>query len=434
MAEPCVRSAAGRGRRPADRRGGSALALLAAAALLAPAAAAQETEHDDRPPRFTFGAFGTLGLVYSTEDRADFIVNPIRPDGPGRSDRVSPDPDSVLAGQVAYHATPKLTAVVQVVAEQDADGDYDPDVEWANLRYEVTPDFSVRAGRLALPAFLVSEHRKVSYASPWMRPPVELYSIVPVTSLDGVEATYRRHSGDWTSTFDLALGESEAKFPGDLGSSTAKRSWNLNATFERGVFTGRVAVARADLDVEAFDPLFAAFRSFGPGGAAIADRFEVDERPFRFATVGAQHDPGRWFAIAEIGWLDTDSVLGETLAGYLTGGRRWGSITAYATYSRREVLSPSSARGLSLAGLPPDLIPVAAGLNAALDSILRGTPVQQNLAVGGRWDFATGMALKFQVDLIDVLEGTMGTFGNQTLGEEPIDEAGVVSLATVFVF
>jgi hypothetical protein len=426
MADNPLRSTVWRGCR--QRR---TLALLAALALLAPAVAAEE---GDPPPRFTFGVFGTLGLVYSTEDRADFIVNPVRPDGPGRSKSVSPDPDSLIAGQVTFQATPKLTAVVQVVAEQTADDDYDPNLEWANLRYEFTPDFSVRAGRLALPAFLVSEHRKVSYATPWIRPPIELYSIVPVTSLDGVEATFRRHSGDWTRTFDASFGRSEAEFPGGAGSAVAKDAWNVNATFERGGFTGRVAAATAKLDVDAFEPLFNAFRLFGPEGESIAERFEVDETPFVFATAGVEYDPGRWFAIAEVGWLDTDSVLGESLAGYVTGGVRLGSVAPYATYSRREVLSESSARGLSLAGLPPDLIPVAAGLNAGLNGILRGTPVQQNLAVGGRWDFTTGMALKLQVDFVDVLEGSAGTFSNQTPGSEPIDDARLVSLAAVFVF
>jgi hypothetical protein len=426
MADNPLRSTVWRGCR--QRR---TLALLAALALLAPAVAAEE---GDPPPRFTFGVFGTLGLVYSTEDRADFIVNPVRPDGPGRSKSVSPDPDSLIAGQVTFQATPKLTAVVQVVAEQTADDDYDPDLEWANLRYEFTPDFSVRVGRFALPAFMVSEHRKVSYATPWIRPPIELYSIVPVTSVDGIDATYRRHRGEWTSTFDASFGDSEADFPRGFGTAEAKDAWNVNATFQRGGFTGRLAVASAELNIDALDPLFDGFRLFGPEGVAIAERFEVDDTPFEFAALGAEYDPGRWFGIAEIGRLDTDSVLGEILAGYVTVGYRRGSITPYATYSRSEVLSRTSVRGLSLAGLPPELIPVVAGLNAALNGILRGATAQQNLAVGGRWDFTTGMALKLQVDFIDVLDDSTGTFSNQPPGAEPVGGAQVVSLAAVFVF
>lgn len=441
MAYAPLRSTVGRGcRNPASARAAAAtaprldgrtvLALLAALALVAPAAA----EADDPPRRFTFDVFGTLGVVHSTEDRADFIVSSFRPDGPGRSETVSADPDSVLAGQVTYRATANLTAVVQVVAQQGADDDYDPEVEWANLRYEFTPDFSVRVGRLVLPAFMVSEHRKVSYATPWIRPPIELYDAVPVTSLDGVDATYRRHSGLWTRTVNVSYGNSEADFPRGFGTSEANGAWNVNATFQRGGFTGRVAVAGAELDIDALDPLFDGFRLFGPEGVAIAERFEVDDTRFEFAALGVEYDPGRWFGMVEIGRLDTNSVLGERLGGYITLGYRFGSLAPYATYSRSELPSPSSTRGLSLAGLPPELLPVAAGLNAALNGILRGPAVQQNLAVGGRWDFRTGMALKLQVDFIDVLDDSPGTFSNQAPGAEPVESAQVLSLATVFVF
>jgi hypothetical protein len=430
-----TRSPFGGARRETGRRSPArcltALAVAASLALLAPAASAQD---DDDTPRLSFGAFGTLGLVYSSEGDADFIVNFLRPTGPGRSETVSLDPDSVLAGQVTFRATPKLTAVVQVVAEQTADDDYDPALEWANLRYDVTPDLSVRVGRFALPAFMVSEHRKVSYATPWVRPPIELYNLAPVTTVDGVDVTLRRHAGQWNSTFDAHFGHAEADFPRGFGKIDARGAWNVNALFQRGDFSGRVAVAGADLDMDSLDPLFDAFRLFGPEGVAIAERFELDHKPYQFAALGAEYDPGRWFGMAEVARVDTDAVFGELLAGYVTVGWRRGSITPYATYSRVELLSASSTRGLTLSGLPPELAPVAAGLNATLNGLLRNATQQQNLAIGGRWDFTAGMALKLQVDFIDVLGDSAGSFSNQPPGAEPVDGAQVVSLATVFVF
>ena len=95
-----------------------ALPVLAAAALLLdpPRAAAQD---DMERSRLSFDVFGTLGLVHSSDDQADFVVSPVRPDGPGASDRVSFDVDSILGGQVTFRATSKLTAVVQVVCVTD---------------------------------------------------------------------------------------------------------------------------------------------------------------------------------------------------------------------------------------------------------------------------------------------------------------------------
>ncbi len=403
---------------------------LLAVALTALTAGAQEPEK----PRFLFDAFGTIGGVYSTEDRADFVWLPTRPSGPGHSETLSLDPDSIFAGQATFRVSSKLTAVAQVVVEHTAADDYSPALEWANLRYDVTPDFSVRAGRFAVPGFLVSEYRKVSYANPWVRPPIEVYSLVPIFTMDGVEARRRWHAGEWTNTLGASLGRSETDLPGGGGKVIADDAWNVNATFQRGGLTTRAAVAGADLDIDAFDPLFTGFRAFGPEGAAIADRYEVDERSFLFASAGVELDPGRWFVMAEAGWLDTESVLGEKIAGYVSGGYRWRSLTPYATYSRVELLSESSAEGLATAGLPPQVVPVAAGLNAGLNGILGSAAEQQSLGLGGRWDFQTGLALKLQVDFIDTLGDSPGTFINEQPGFQRGGSAQVFSLATVFVF
>jgi len=50
---------------------------------------------------------------------------------------------------------------LQAVSEQRVDGSYRPQCEWANLKYQATPDLALRAGRLSLPVYLTGEHRKV---------------------------------------------------------------------------------------------------------------------------------------------------------------------------------------------------------------------------------------------------------------------------------
>lgn len=398
-------------------------------------AAEAEAAAEPETRRFFFDAYGTLGLAYSSEDRADFAWLVTLPDGPGHSETVSPDLDSILAGQMTFHATRKLTAVVQVVAQQSADDDYDPHLEWANVHYQATPELGFRVGRMALPAFLVSQYRKVSFANPWVRPPVELYGLAPLFVVDGVEASYRHHGGVWTTTVSTVFGEAQIGTSGEeSGVGEVRDVLNVNATVERGSLTARLAVARGELDVDAFDPLFDGFRAFGAGGEAIARRFEVDDRRFSFASAGLAHDPGPWFTMAELGWFDSSSVLGESVAGYVTAGVRWGPVAPYATYARVELLSESKHPGLPLAGLPPELVPRAVGLNAGLNTVLRSAVQQQSFALGGRWDFATGQALKLQVDFIDALDESPGSFINPQPGFEPGGSSQLVSLALVFVF
>jgi hypothetical protein len=60
--------------------------------------------------------------------------------------------------------------------------------------------------------------------------------------------------------------------------------------------------------------------------------------------------------------------------------------------------------------------------------------VQRNLAIGGRWDFMPGIALKAQVDFINVMENSPGTFFNLQPGFERGGSAQLVSVGTAFVF
>jgi hypothetical protein len=383
-------------------------------------------------PRFSVDAFGALGVAYSTERRADFVEIITRREGAGFSHRFDPSLDSRIAGQATVSFGPRITAVLQIMAEQTLDNDYRPHTEWAYVGYAFTPDFQIRGGRIVLPVFMVSDARKISYANPWMRPPVEIYGMVPVYSLDGIDVTYSRHVGDWTVRLNSVFGRTDIEFPGT--NLDAERAVNINATFSRGAFTSRFAGARAKLELKTLAPLFDAFRAFGPEGEAIADRFDVDGSATQFATAGFELDPGGWFAMAEIGWSGAQSAFGERLGGHLTSGVRWQAFTTYAMYARTGILSETSVNGLSVEGLPPEHAQIAAGLNAGLNALLKSSPEQQNLAIGGRWDFRSGMALKAQLDFVDVLGGSDGTFINVQPGFEQGGAARVFSIATVFVF
>ena len=67
---------------------------------------------------------------------------------------------------------------------------------------------------MVLPTFLVSDSRKVGYGNPWVRPPVEVYSLNPITTLDGVDASYRLHLGEVTNTLQADYGRNlSIQFP-----------------------------------------------------------------------------------------------------------------------------------------------------------------------------------------------------------------------------
>jgi len=397
-------------------------------ALHAAGARAQEA----KTPLFSFNGFGTLGVVHSSEDKADFTSSIFKPNGAGYSHAWSADVDSLIGGQVTANFTPKLSAVLQVIAEQNYDNSYRPHVEWANFKYEVTPDFSVRAGRIVLPTFLYADTRKVGYAYPWVRPPPEVYGLVPINTSNGVDATYRTRVGDVVHTLQANYGGDERSFPGG-GTLKAERSWGVGYMAEYHAVTALVTYHASNATLDTLKPIFDGFRQFGAQGVALADKYGVDNKRFEAIAIGASYDPGKWFLIGEWTRATTHSVLGQETGWYVSGGYRLGKFTPYLTYGQVTVDNLSDP-GLNLSTLPPFLAGPAAGLNAALNSILSAKPARNTLSIGGRWELTRNAALKLQYDHTRIGAGSSGGLSNLQPGFQPSGKVNVLSATMDFVF
>ncbi len=402
------------------------------AVLAGPATAVAE---DAATPLFSFDGFGTLGAVHSNEHRADFTASVYQPTGAGATRNWSKDVDSLLGAQVTAHLLPQLSAVVQVIAQQNYDGSYQPHVEWANLKYELTPDLSARVGRTALPSFMVNDSRKVGYANPWVRPPLEVYSLSPVTSNDGVDLSYRIHFGTAVDTVQMTFGRSDAKVPtgASLGSQTARSRGQMTFadTFERGFTTLRVNYSRTTVSVDQIGGLFDALRQSGAVGESIADRFDITKQHTAFFGAGGSYDPGRWFVMGE--WVRTtsNSVLNKRTGWYVTGGYRLGNVTPYATYGAQSVQRSFSDPGFTVAELPAYLAVPATQLLDGLKSISGG---QHTLSGGVRWDFMKDVALKAQYDRTNLNAGSPGTLRNMQASFQPGRTYDLISITVDFVF
>ena len=408
-----------------------AIALLAAAVYASGASAG-----DADTPDFSFSSFGTLGVVHSNLDQADFTSTTFKPNGAGYSHDWSADVDSLIGAQVTANFTPQLSAVVQVISEQSFDNSYRPHVEWANIKYQFTPDFSVRVGRTALPVFMETDSRKVGYANPWVRPPIEFYNLVPVTSNDGIDASYRMPVGTATNTFQVSAGRSDSQFPNGGGTATVhvRKLVMFVDTFERGFTTLRLSYGRARFTIPEFAPLFDAFRQFGPAGMAIADKYDVNKSLITFLGLGASYDPGNWFVMGEWGRINLHSALGASTGWYTSGGYRLGKFVPYATFGQVKADSNTTDPGLTLSALPPSLVGPATELNAGLNSLLGAIAVQKTISIGGRWDFAKNMDLKLQLDRTRLGAGSAGNLVDLQPGFQKGSNVNVVSVAVDFVF
>ena len=279
-------------------------------------------------PDWTFSGFGTAGVVHSDARQADFASSSMKPGGAGRSARWSRHVDNKLGGQLGLHLDQHWSAVLQVVTEQRLDYSYRPRVEWANLSYQVTPELALRVGRIAMPMFIAADYRKVGYAYPWVRPPIEVYGVLPLGSSDGVDLNWRWNGQSLRSTTHVLAGRTDLPLYGGArlrGQAIA----GLSHTVEEGAFSARASLITARLSLSLFPELFNALDSFGDEGREIARRLEVTDKRAWALNLGLNYDPGQWFVTGEAGSSRVDGYLGRTRSAYLGGGWRQGSLTPY---------------------------------------------------------------------------------------------------------
>lgn len=141
---------------------------------------------DKSAATFSFKGFGTSGLTHVTEKQADLLANSLVEYGAGHTDSWSYKVDSRLGAQVDARFSDQLSGLLQITSEQRHDGSFRPEVELANLKYQPSSNLSIQMGRVVLASFMISDYRLVGYANHWVRPPIEVYNLIPVTHVDGV--------------------------------------------------------------------------------------------------------------------------------------------------------------------------------------------------------------------------------------------------------
>jgi hypothetical protein len=381
---------------------------------------------------FSVAGFGTLGAVHSSEHDADFTPSFFKPDGAGYTNDWSMAPDSLAALQATAVFTPRLSAVVQVLAQQNYNDTFWPHVEWADVKYQFTPEFGIRAGRTVVPTFLVSEARNVGYTYQWLRPPVEVYGLDPNTSNDGLDASYRLQTGKVLQTLELVFGSRNQEVA-HAGQVKAEHGWIVSDTLEYGALTLHVAFQKTTLAVPYLAGLFDAFRAFGTQGNALADEYDPQRKRATILSLGALYDPGRWFVTAEGGRSNLDSVFGRNSGWFASGGYRFTKFTPYLTYGVASTNGLSDA-GLGTAGLPPAVAAEAMALNDTLDTLLSTKRVQNTVSAGIRWDFMKNADFKLQVDHTRIDAGSTGALLNIQPGFTLGARYTLIGAAVDFVF
>ena len=388
---------------------------------------------DTTMPSWKFSGFGTLGVAHSNEHQADFVNSVLKSDGAGRTHAWSAHVDSRLGGQLDLALDPRWSGVVQVVTEQRQDGSYKPRMEWANIKYQATPELALRFGRIALPMFIAADYRKVGYAYPWVRTPIEVYGVLPLSHSDGVDLGWQWNGESMRGITQGFYGHTDTPLY-DGARLRGRAIAGLSHTVEQGAFSARASVITTRLSISLFPELFTALRAFQAQGTAIAERLAIDDKRASAASLGLTYDPGQWFVTGEAGRTRVDGYLGSTRSAYFSGGWRHDTLTPYATFARVWGRQPAGTNTLALAGLPPAYAALGGLVNTSLAAMMRAVPSQSTFSAGLRWDFAPNAAVKLQHQRITTRSGSRGLFINSVPDYQSGRTAQVSSAALDFVF
>jgi hypothetical protein len=332
----------------------------------------------------SFSEFGTLSAVHSDYGQADFIGNVVQPRGAGYSGSWSVTPDSDLGVQANLTLTDKLSGVIQVISRDSADGNFKPDLEWANLKYDFTADLSVRAGRILLPTFQLSDVQNVGYALPMVRIPLEFNYTDSAEDSDGVELLYRMKTGPVTHLLQVQAGYANENISGAQFGTVRAKIAMLSDSFAYGDTSAQLA-----------------YQHYEHAGYPRLRQNLIG--------LGLTYDPGAYFLSADTNYTK-NTFLGSTVAWYVSGGARFGELTPYAFYASTHAHAVGSS-----------------GLTALGD--------EHSVGAGLRWDFIRNFDAKLQFEQVTLVSvDDTAAFANIQPGARPGDKANVVSVALDFVF
>jgi hypothetical protein len=391
-------------------------------------------------PTVKVSGFGTGALTISNTDDAEFgRANQSR--GVKKDVRTGVDSNLGLQADVSINSWLSLTG--QGLVRKDAEDDFGAEATLAFAKARISDELSIRAGRVGAPVFMISEYRNVGYANTFIRPPQEMYSQVPINSIDGIDAVWQHGFGDTNVTAQIAVGRARADIAGGL-EVEMKSLVALNLVAEYGPFTARFGRADAKLTITgspSLDGLLTSLRTAGTGYRlpalnTLAGDLAADSKKASFTSVGLGLDWNNIIGQTEYAKRKTDSYINDTTSWYVMGGYRIGKVLPYYSHGKLAIDSAvaNTVPGACPAGYPAACTPTLRALSAGVATVRSagtGQGEQSTDSVGVRWDLHSSAALKFQVDRIKPKNGK-GLFVNATPGFSHAVTVGTVAVDFVF--
>lgn len=293
---------------------------------------------------FTYSGFGNItgGKVFSASGLDTGFPDPTQwrcpcyiadySHGSVYATRWTLTPESRLGLQGTASFTDNFSFTAQVKARSAAN-ETKADIEWAFFSYNLSPAWTIQAGRKRLPLFFYSDFQDVAFAYNWTRVPPDVYGW-PVVNFNGVNLTYRGDIGGWAVKSSGYIGSEHAReVPiAKLGDPSRvdinwSKMYGIDLELNRDWFTMRAAVnksrqQRLRLGTNGFE-------QFSPDPAVFGS-----SSPQTYTSLSFNVDKDDLVVRSELSKVDGSPARGS-YRGYLLGaGYRFGNFLPMMTVSR----------------------------------------------------------------------------------------------------
>ncbi len=362
------------------------------------------------------------------------------------ADRWSFDSDSALGLHLRGNLAERLSLTAQIVSRGfnwDDTSEYEPELDWLFLSYQLDTEWRTRLGRMRTPHYLFSETVDVGYSYAWVRPPVDVYAPIlsPFSNFDGADLAW---VSDWRDiAIDVQLlGGTMHRSRDDL-EIRVEPMLGTNVSLQRDGLTLRYGIIydRTDIRVNSFQTSENLFRSasvYSPLFARIADSHQARDAWYRYQSLGLRWEHDELTAIAEAFDIKNteDGYTNNANGWYASIQHRFGAFTPYVVagafhneFNLATLKDIQASYSIVPAGAVPALDQLRAASVIAIDSV---NYAQHTWTTGLRHELLPNTALKAEWQWFNFEDRTTGQLRQET--SHPPDHTSALSLAVDVVF
>lgn len=313
----------------------------------------------------------------------------------GYTDDIDFKNESLFAVQMMSDLGEKLSVTAQLLGR--GRDDFDAEFAWAFMSYDLTDNMRLSAGRLRTPFYKYSDFKDVGYAYDWTRAPEAVYNL-DFDNIEGVSLYRTATLGDFDSTLQLIFGafDGTARVTGLDVSAQIDQVAGITWEISRDFFSARLAYlsGKTTLSNPDIDGLTAQLAGFGLNTLAAA--IDVNEEDSSFMGLALTLDKNDWVAVGEITRTEVkDSAIAKQNGYYVSVGHRFGSVTPFVSFEKRDNDAKTEILNLIPVGAPPALV---GGVQFVVN---RFETKREAWNLGVRYDFHPSAAFKAQYTKMD---------------------------------